>query len=164
MKAFAATRLLMIGGLLAVASPTLAQDDADAGDAQEAVSSTNPRADVWAAVEGQWNAATKNTDRWIDDYLADEFVGWGKDSPAPRSKSSTRLWDRFERSQGRVVAHELYPLSIVVHGNTAIAHYLYTSAFEDKDGKVDVSNGRYTDILVFDDGDWKFIAWHGGDD
>ena len=77
---------------------------------------------------------------------------------------STRMWDRFESTQGKAVAHELYPLSIVVHGNVAVAHYLYTNAFEDKDGDVEVSNGRYTDVLVRTDSGWKFLAWHGGDD
>ncbi|NIV18549.1 MAG: hypothetical protein GWN47_09145, partial [Woeseiaceae bacterium] len=28
----------------------------------------------------------------------------------------------------------------------------------------DLSNGRYTDVLVRDDGAWRFISWHGGAD
>ena len=74
------------------------------------------------------------------------------------------MWDRFNNEQSELIAHELYPLSIVVHDDVAIAHYVYTSANEDKDGKVEVSNGRYTDVLVRTDNGWKFIAWHGGDD
>jgi hypothetical protein len=27
-----------------------------------------------------------------------------------------------------------------------------------------MTNGRYTDVLVRDDGVWRFISWHGGDD
>jgi hypothetical protein len=45
----------------------------------------------------------------------------------------------------------------------AVAHYLYTNAVQTKDKKIEVSNGRYTDILVRDGDVWKFIAWHGGD-
>jgi hypothetical protein len=48
--------------------------------------------------------------------------------------------------------------------DTAVAHYLYSNATENRDGETDVSNGRYTDVLVRIDGQWKFIAWHGGDD
>jgi hypothetical protein len=40
---------------------------------------------------------------------------------------------------------------------------LYTQATENKDDEVTVSNGRYTDILVRVDGQWRFISWHGGD-
>ena len=121
-------------------------------------------ADVWSAVEGQWAADEKGDKRWIDRLLTDDFSGWSKTSPAPRSKSSTQMWDRFTDEQGKMVAHELYPLSIVIHGDMAIAHYLYTSATEDKEGEVETSNGRYSDILVRTDDGWKFISWHGGDD
>ena len=61
-------------------------------------------------------------------------------------------------------AHELYPLSIVVHGDTAVAHYLYTNSAENSEGELVTSNGRYTDVLVRVDGEWKFFSWHGGDD
>lgn len=122
------------------------------------------QADVWSTIEGQWEADEKGGDDWMDELLASKFSGWGKDSPAPRSKSSTIMWDRFADEQGEMIEHELYPLAIVVEGDVAIAHYLYTSAYKDNDDKVEVSNGRYTDILVRTDNGWKFIAWHGGDD
>jgi ketosteroid isomerase-like protein len=124
----------------------------------------NDPADVWATIEGQWEAEENGDDAWLDELLTDDFSGWGKEAPAPRSKSSTRMWDRFADEQGKTIEHELYPLSIVVHDNVAVAHYLYTSAFKSKEDEVEVNNGRYTDILVRTDDGWKFIAWHGGDD
>ena len=126
--------------------------------------STDDQADVWAAVERQWDADEKGDPKWINEMLTEDFSGWGKESPAPRSKASTRMWDRFTDKQGKTVAHELYPLAIVVHGDIAVAHYLYTSAFEDKEEKVEVTNGRYTDVLVRTDAGWRFLAWHGGAD
>lgn len=122
------------------------------------------QADVWATIEGQWVAEEKGDKEWMKNLLVSEFSGWGKNSPAPRSKSSTIMWDRFSDEQGEMVAHELYPLAIVVDGDVAIAHYLYSSASESKDDDVETSNGRYTDILVRREDGWKFIAWHGGDD
>ena len=62
------------------------------------------------------------------------------------------------------MTHELYPLSFVVHGDMAVVHYLYTLAVQTRDKKVVVTNGRYTDVLVRDGTQWKFISWHGGDD
>jgi hypothetical protein len=41
---------------------------------------------------------------------------------------------------------------------------LYSTAFEDNDGKTEVINGRYSDVLVRTEDGWKFIAWHGGGD
>ena len=34
-------------------------------------------ADVWEAVEGQWDAEEKGDKRWIDRLLTDDFAGWG---------------------------------------------------------------------------------------
>lgn len=133
------------------------------GTAYAAVSETDS-ADVWAVVEEVWNSDEKGDKKWPDKLLAAEFVGWGKNSPAPRGKESTKMWDRFSDQMGKTVAHELYPLSIVVHEDVAVAHYLYTAAFQDKEGKIETSNGRYTDILVRTDTGWKFLAWHGGQD
>ena len=125
---------------------------------------TDDSADVWSTVEAQWAAEAKGDKKWIERMLSDDFAGWGKNSPAPRGKQSTEMWDRFTDQQGSIVAHELYPLSIVIHDDVAVAHYLYTSATEDKDKDVETSNGRYTDILVRGEDGWKFLAWHGGDD
>ena len=155
MISIAITRLLALGSLLLLATSAIAQD---------AASSANAQADVWATIEAEWNGAAKNNDKWVDEFLADDFVGWGKNSPAPRNKTSTRMWDRFEDTQGKSLIHELYPLSIIVRDDVAVAHYLYTIAFEDEDGNVEISNGRYTDVLVLTDDRWQFLTWHGGDD
>lgn len=120
--------------------------------------------EVWSVIEQQWEAAQRGDRRWVEELLSADFKGWPKDSPAPRDKASTRMWNDFDAKLSRGLAHELYPLATVIHGNTAVAHYLYTNASEDKDGNTEVVNGRYTDVLVRVDGQWKFIAWHGGDD
>jgi hypothetical protein len=125
---------------------------------------TSDSADVWSVIEEEWNADEKGDKKWPDRLLTDDFSGWGNDSPAPRSKSSTKMWDRFGDQLGKMLAHELYPLSIVVRDNVAVAHYVYSSAFESKDGDIEMSNGRYTDVLVRSGDGWKFLAWHGGDD
>lgn len=124
----------------------------------------NDQADVWATVESQWNADETGDTGWIDEMLVDEFAGWDRDSPAPRNRASTRMWDRALNDVRTMKAHELYPLSIIVRGDVAVAHYLYTAANEDADGDVEVRNGRFTDILVRTEDGWKFLAWHGGED
>ena len=133
--------------------------------AQEPATDTvDDQADVWSTIEQQWNAQEKGDSKWIDRLLTDDFSGWGRSSPAPRTKSSTKMWNRFNLKVSKMIAHELYPLSIVINGDVGIAHYLYTSATEDKDGKIETSNGRYSDVLLRTDDGWKFIAWHGGED
>ena len=146
-------RLLIALAGLAVFTGAAAQSPSDNFDA-----------DVWLVIMDQWRAEQDGDESWIGRMLSDDFSGWPNNSPAPRSKSSTEMWDRFNDEQGSMVAHELFLMGIVVNGDTAVAHYLYTSAFEDNDGEVEITNGRYTDVLVRTDDGWKFIAWHGGDD
>jgi len=127
-------------------------------------SSGNDQANVWATVEEVWAAEERGDEGWTDSMLSADFMGWPYASPAPRSRASTRMWARFDIEQNKGLAHELYPLSIVVHGDMAVAHYLYTMVVQTKDKKVITSNGRYTDVLVRDGTLWKFVSWHGGSD
>jgi ketosteroid isomerase-like protein len=152
MKTIDKLKLVSVSFLLTAFSSAIAQDAMD------------DEADVWAVVEEQWAADEKGDKKWIERLLTDDFSGWGNNSPAPRTKASTEMWDRFNDKQGKSVMHELYPLAIVVHDNIAVAHYLYSTAFEDKEGKTEVTNGRYSDVLVRTEDGWKFIAWHGGGD
>jgi len=146
------TRLvfILLGALLSFA--TVAQD------------TTDDEADVLLTIEREWEAAQKGDQDEIDDMLAKDFMGWEKTSPAPRSKNSNSKWRRFSEQMGRIVRYELYPLSITVHNDVAIAHYLYSTAYKAKGGEIEMANGRYTDVLVRTEEGWRFVAWHGGDD
>jgi len=126
--------------------------------------SVDDQAAVWQAVETIWEAGENGDQEWVEKMLSADFMGWPKHSPAPRSKASVRLWNKFDTEQSSGLTHELYPLSIVVHGDMAVVHYLYTNAARTRDKKTTVSNGRYSDVLIRDDGAWKFISWHGGAD
>lgn len=126
--------------------------------------SSDDEANVLLTIEREWEASRKGDQDRIDAMLAEDFMGWAKDSPAPRTKISTSNWNRFAEQLGRIVRYEIYPLSITVHGDVAVAHYLYSSAFKAKDGVIEMSNGRYTDVLIRTGDGWKFIAWHGGED
>ena len=132
--------------------------------AAQAQGSSDDQAAVWAAVERIWTAQEDGDQDWVDSMLSADFMGWPSNSPAPRSRASTRMWARFDADQQKSLAHELFPLSIVVHGDMAVVHYLYTVAVQTRDKKTVTANGRYTDILVRDGSDWKFISWHGGDE
>ena len=119
---------------------------------------------VWSVIERAWRAEREGNTRWIETLLSADFVGWTNDAPAPRDKASTRLWETFNSKQVNLLEYELYPLSIIVHGDTAIAHYLYSSAIQPRGQDVESVSGRFTDVLVRSADGWKFLAWHGGDD
>ena len=151
------TRFSAIAILLALAtSSALGQED------QLAVTSVADDAAVWAVIERSWQAEQQGDTRWIDELLSADFVGWDTTSPAPRDKGSTRRWQAFSARQVDVLEYELYPLSIVVHGDMAVAHYLFSSATKPKSQRVEMTDGRYTDVLVRVGNEWRFISWHGG--
>ena len=77
MKTVGKLLLTIYGMALLAVNPVAAQNNVD------------DQADVWATVEGQWDADEKGDDDWVDEMLVDKFSGWGKGSPAPRTKSST---------------------------------------------------------------------------
>lgn len=164
--------ITLLGTFLFAFGTALGQESADEeataeaapADIATAPDTTDDYVAVWSVIEEQWEASQRGDRLWVEKLLSGDFSGWPKDAPAPRDKASTRLWNDFETKQSKGLVHELYPLSTVIHGDMAVAHYLYTNAVENKEGETKVSNGRYTDILVRSDGEWKFIAWHGGDD
>ena len=53
---------------------------------------------------------------------------------------------------------------MTITGNVAVAQYRYIVARENYKKEKETVSGRYTDVFMKDGGQWKFIAWAGGDD
>ncbi len=51
--------------------------------------STDDYVDVWSVIEEQWEADQRGDRRWVEQLLSADFIGWPKNSPAPRDKAST---------------------------------------------------------------------------
>ena len=60
----------------------------------------------------------------------------------PRDRSSYARWSRYRVENSTTLAHELSPVAIVVQGNTAVAHYYYYEATEDRKGDRKSERGR----------------------
>jgi hypothetical protein len=119
--------------------------------------------EVWNVIEAQWKASMEKDATWTAKYLHEKFLAWSDESPMPRDKSSYHKWGRYGMENSTTLLQELYPVGIVVHGNTAVAHYFYSEASENRKDERKTVHGRYTDILVKENGTWRFLAWHGGD-
>ena len=100
---------------------------------------------------------------WTDKYLHNNFLGWSNQNPTPRSKASVHKWNRYETENSTTLLQELFPVGIVVNGNTAVAHYFYSQVSENRKDERKTVHGQYTDILVKENGTWRFLAWRGGD-
>ena len=120
--------------------------------------------EVWNKIVAQWEAAKAKDLTWTEKDLDPSFLGWSDAYPMPRNKAATEKWERYNSENSKTLIEELYPVGIVVVGSTAVAHYYYSTAAEDREGKRKTTHGRYTDVLIKQDGNWIFIAWRGGDD
>jgi ketosteroid isomerase-like protein len=120
--------------------------------------------EVWKVIQDQWEAAKAKDTSWPERFLHPSFLGWSNENPTPRDKSSTKRWEAYNSANSKTIEQELSPLSIVVVGSTAVAHYYFSTATENYKGERQTSHGRYTDILVKVGDGWQFIAWHGGEE
>jgi len=119
--------------------------------------------EVWNTIVAQWEASKAEDLTWPARMLHPSFLGWSDEVPMPRSQAAVEKWQRYSSENSQTLVQELYPVGIVVVGSTAVAHYYYSTAAEDREGKHKTTHGRYTDVLTKQDGKWIFIAWRGGD-
>ncbi len=117
---------------------------------------------VWKAVVDSYTDIEKEDIGWTDKWVMPNASVWGS-SPMPRSRDTVKRWDRFNFGRSETLVSEYAPASIVVHENMAVAHYYYSTGDKNEEGKTKVTHGKCTDILVRDNGSWKFIAWRCAD-
>ena len=148
----AAVAVSLAGVTVSMATPALAQ------------TWSNGQLEVWDVIQTQWQASMEEDATWPERLLHESFLGWANENPAPRDEASTDKWNRYDVENSTTLMQELYPVGIIVQGNTAVAHYFYSTSTENRKEERKTTHGRYTDVLVRDGGTWRFIAWHGGDD
>ena len=119
--------------------------------------------EVWNVIEAQWKASMEKDVTWPEKYLHEKFLAWSDERHMPGDKSSFNKWFRYGTENSTTLLQELYPVGIVVHDNTAVAHYFYSQASENRKDERKTVHGHYTDILVKENGTWRFLAWSGGD-
>ena len=122
------------------------------------------QAEVWGVIIQSYKDIDAQDVNWSDKWVLPDAMVWGPDYPMPRNRDSVKRWDAYNLPAGKSHVAEDSPAAIVVHGSTAVAHYYYSNANEDREGKHKTTHGRCTDVLARDGKSWKFIAWHCGDE
>jgi ketosteroid isomerase-like protein len=121
--------------------------------------------EIWNVVTASYKDIEKKDNNWTDKWVTADAMVWGSATPMPRDRASVKRWEKFQFADGATNEVSDYsPTAIVVHGDTAVAHYYYSNGVTLKTGKQNVSHGRCTDILVKDKKSWKFVAWHCADE
>ena len=125
---------------------------------------TAEQQELWKLEELQWKMNAAKDASWIQKMVHPNMSAWENDSPAPQSMASLTKWNRHGAGQSTTLEYELYPIAATITGNVAVMQYTYRSATENTKKEHKYSNGRWTDVLIRENGVWKFITWAGGAD
>ena len=120
--------------------------------------------ELWKMEELQWKMNAAKDASWIAKMVHPNMSAWENDSPSPQSMASLTKWNRHSATQSTTLEYELYPLAATITGNVAVMQYTYRSASENGKKEHRYANGRWTDVLIKENGVWKFITWAGGED
>jgi hypothetical protein len=143
---------LCIAVLVALAAPAWAQ------------TWTPEQEEVWKFEQKQWQMSKDADLTWIDTMVHPNLRYWEVGEPMPRDKASLARWNKYSSANSKVLEQELFPISATITGNVAVVQYHYQVARENYKKERETVTGHYTDILLKENGTWKFIAWEGGDD
>ena len=116
---------------------------------------------VKKTVQGLWSVWQKEDVAGTTSYLHPDFSSWNYRDELPGTFSKAETEAVFKMRS--LSAYELKPLTIKVNDNFAFVHYCYSSVTHAKsDGREQKVEGRYTDILIKQNGRWLFVGEHGG--
>jgi hypothetical protein len=120
--------------------------------------------EIWKLEELQWQMAKDEDLSWIDKMVHANLSYWEIGQAMPQNKASLTRWNKYNNSSSTVLEQELFPISLTITGNVAVAQYYYRIARENEKKERETVTGRYTDVLLKEGGSWRFLAWAGGDD
>jgi hypothetical protein len=90
------------------------------------------------------------------------YIGWNYGRPVP-TPILRQWWDYYSKASETIV-WDISPLAIQVYGNFAFIDYYYSVMNHDKLKNEDKpEKGRWTDILMKENGKWLLIGDHGGE-
>ena len=120
--------------------------------------------EIWRLEEQQWRMAAAKDLSWIETMVHPNLNFWQSDQPMPRGRASLARWARYDSTNSTVREQELFPISVTITGNVAVAQYRYQVASENYKKERETVTGRYTDVFIRDGNRWLFMTWAGGDD
>ncbi len=117
--------------------------------------------EVWKVVRSYWHVETAEEEMTF--YHAD-YIGWALQDPMPVDKPTTRLQmiNLFLTRKSHIITIAPVGMRLFGNGTVAVACYYYTELYTNLEGERCAEQGRWTDVLMKQDGKWLLIADHGG--
>lgn len=126
--------------------------------------------EVWSLIEESWAAyATGETGvAWLEEHLHPKFEGAGSLYPMPIGKKKLIEGMKHDRAITKSDFYVLEPQRIILHGDTAVVHYLnywvYTTRATKGAAPTSGTRTRHQmAVFVRENGKWLQIASHGSD-
>ena len=132
--------------------------------AVQAQSWTAEQSAVWKAVSATWDKDVKQDSSWITNDTHPGVSAWSGDYPTPRGRDSILRWNKVNQQSQKMTDYDLSPGAISIAGDAAIAHYYYSTASKNADGKTEITHGRCSDTMVRENGRWLFLGWSCSDE
>ena len=113
---------------------------------------------VWSVVTQSWEDEVAGNGKWPTKYTHEDLVAWGASWPQPRDNSSVTKWSRFDQQAGKTLIYELFPVAVVVVGDTAVVYYNSVTVAENYEMKRKRSTTGLIETLVKGGETWTFLS------
>jgi len=126
----------------------------------------------------EWSAAQKEVWKNVETYNAlfaagdlegslayfhQDYRGWSYQNALPMNKATLQKFMAYYMEREKIILYHIEPVDIQIFGAIAVVHYYTRAVYNDVEGKVKVSSGRWTDILLKQADKWVLIGDHGGE-
>lgn len=119
--------------------------------------------EVWAFVEDYSNAYANGNYEKFAGVFHEDYKGWGYEAYVPMDRDIVMKYVKMSMENYEVIVSTRVPLSIQVYDDFAVVNYIFHAMRKDKSSEeVKEGEGRWTDILMKDNGKWYLVADHGG--
>ncbi len=86
--------------------------------------------EIWRLEDQQWKMGAAKVLTWIDTMVHPNISFWDRSFPTPQNKASLSRWAKYGSANGTILEQEIFPISVTITGNVAVAHYHYRVASE----------------------------------
>lgn len=150
MVSFGVRTLVFLAIVFVVMSPVVAQEW------------SAEQKEVWSGEVAYWKAVADRDLASVLAYTHDSYRGWYFGSALPGSKEGVKAEWSHSFPATKVFYHEVKPVAILVHGNTAVVHYILSYHVTNEKGEHETGESRWTDALIKEGGKWMLLGDHGG--
>ena len=124
---------------------------------------SDEQSELWDRVVELWSLAQAGTTAQIESCLDPEYVGWDTNTPLPHGRMEA-VKSVSGESQ-RLMGYDLHPHSVRVYkDDTGVVHYSYTATVGQGNATGIQVSGKWTEVYVREDGQWRMIAVSGRPD